>query len=53
VSTTGTLSTIGFTVGVVGVVVGVIGLVVSGNRAEPSRSGVRLLPTGNGVGGTF
>lgn len=54
VSTTGAISTIGFTVGVVGVVVGVIGLVVGGKPSnEPARAGLRLVPTTHGVAGTF
>lgn len=53
VSTTGAISTVGFTVGVVGAVVGVIGLVVGGKRESSTRAGVRIVPTGSGLGGTF
>jgi hypothetical protein len=52
-STTGTISTIAFTVGAVGLVVGVVGLVIGGNHAAPPQTGLRVVPSGNGVSGSF
>lgn len=65
-STTGAISTIGFAVGAAGLVVGVVGLVLSGRSSDvalvstkagsqprPARTGLRILPTANGVAGSF
>lgn len=53
VSTTGTISTIGFVVGAAGAVLGVVGLVAFGKSAEPTTTGLRVVPTANGFRGSF
>lgn len=52
-STTGTISTIGFIVGIAGAAVGVTGLLMSKPNTEPSRTGFRIVPTADGFAGTF
>lgn len=52
-STSGTISTVGFIIGGVGLAVGVLGIVMSKHVSETTQTGLRLVPTGNGVGGTF
>ncbi len=52
-STTGAISTVAFVIGGVGIAVGVVGLFMSGRSEAPRASGLRIVPTANGVGGTF
>ena len=40
-------------IGGVGIAVGVVGLFMSGRSEAPRASGLRIVPTANGVGGTF
>jgi hypothetical protein len=51
--TTGTISTIGFAVGLAGAAVGVIGIIISKPSTETPRTGFRIVPTIDGVAGTF
>ncbi|MBX3189980.1 MAG: hypothetical protein KF819_23345 [Labilithrix sp.] len=50
-STTGTVSTVAFVIGLAGVAMGVAGLVMT--NAEPARTGLRIVPGPGGVSGTF
>lgn len=63
-STTGTVSTVAFVVGGVGAAVGVVGIFMSGRsteapresggaKARPAQGGLRIVPTINGVTGSF
>jgi len=52
-STTGTISTVAFAVGAVGVVVGVVGLFMSKKAGDAPTTGLRIVPSANGVSGTF
>lgn len=52
-STTGAISTVAFVVGGLGIAVGVVGLFMSGRSEAPRASGLRVVPTVNGVAGTF
>ncbi|MBS2020549.1 MAG: hypothetical protein JST00_47275 [Deltaproteobacteria bacterium] len=51
--TTGTISTLGFVIGLAGAAVGVAGLFVSRPRDEARGAGLRIVPTADGFGGTF
>ena len=59
-STTGAISTVAFIVGSLGAAVGVVGLFMGGRSEShasaakaPRASGLRIVPTVNGFGGTF
>ena len=52
-STTGAISTVAFVVGGLGIAVGVVGLFMSGRSEAPRASGLRVVPSVNGVAGTF
>lgn len=52
-STTGTISTIGFIVGIAGAAVGVAGIFMSEPSTDAPRTGLRIVPTIDGVAGTF
>lgn len=52
-STTGTISTVGFIIGALGAAAGVVGLVISRPAESSTTTGFRIVPSGNGVGGSF